>query len=115
MASDVAVKQLVLALILSLASLTSKAEIGQDKLYHASYSFGYGLIASAFVEDKWQAFGLAMTPGLAKEILDSQKKGNRFSVEDLIADAIGASIGVTVGHTFFYVDKDSINFVHKFH
>ncbi len=44
-----------------------------------------------------KSFGCAMAPGLVKEVIDSTQKGNRFSVKDLIADAVGAGLGVYVG------------------
>lgn len=44
-----------------------------------------------------KAFGCAMLPGLLKETLDSTQKGNHFSKKDLIADAVGAAIGVYTG------------------
>jgi uncharacterized protein YfiM (DUF2279 family) len=43
-----------------------------------------------------QAFGVAMLPGIAKELLDAADTCNVFSTKDLAADALGAFIGVKV-------------------
>ncbi len=47
-------------------------------------------------DSKMWGAGITFSLGLAKEILDSQKKGNRFSVEDLIADIAGITIGILI-------------------
>jgi uncharacterized protein YfiM (DUF2279 family) len=39
-------------------------------------------------------------PGLAKEIMDSREKGNRFSKSDLAYDAAGAIVGAAVSAIF---------------
>ncbi len=71
---------------------------GRDKAEHVAVSAVLGTITSLHFEDKWTAFGVAMIPGVAKEIYDSQQKGNHFSGKDLTADALGAAFGVQFGH-----------------
>lgn len=104
----------ILAGVLCVASPQSRAEIGTDKYYHAGYSFVYGVAASAITDNKTTAFALAMTPGLIKEIADSQEKGNKFSFGDLAADAVGAYLGVQVGHWLFYPTKRGIQVKYNF-
>ena len=38
--------------------------------------------------------------GLAKEVYDSRSGGSGFSKQDLLADSIGITIGLTVGSSF---------------
>jgi uncharacterized protein YfiM (DUF2279 family) len=75
----------------------SKAEpLQMDKVAHASVSLALGSSARLITPDPWKAWALAMAPGLAKEIYDARPGGTGFSVPDLIADAIGAAVGVKV-------------------
>jgi uncharacterized protein YfiM (DUF2279 family) len=69
-----------------------------DKLKHFAVSFVLGTASGAYFENKWTAFGVAMIPGLIKEISDSQKSNNHFSGKDLAADALGAALGVQLGN-----------------
>ena len=73
---------------------------GADKLKHAQYSCAFGLAASYVrPESKWEAFGLAMIPGLLKELNDVRiKDGSGFSVKDMAANAVGAGACVQVGN-----------------
>jgi uncharacterized protein YfiM (DUF2279 family) len=48
--------------------------------------------------DTWTAFGLALVPGVAKEIYDSQQDCNRFSWKDMSWNAAGAYLGVRTGN-----------------
>lgn len=70
--------------------------IGPDKYKHAAVSAGLGLAAAAQIADPWRAWGVAMLPGLAKEVYDSRKGGTGFSLPDMAANAIGAYVGVKV-------------------
>lgn len=65
----------------------------QDKLKHAGMSFAFGSIAKSAGFSDWQAIGLAMIPGTMKELHDS-RKGSGWSNRDMVANAIGAVIGV---------------------
>jgi len=90
------------ALFLALGSIAvmlgaghSKAQTIQlDKVAHASVSVALGSSARMLVADPVKAWGLAMVPGLAKEVFDARKGGSGFSWGDLAADAVGAYIGV---------------------
>lgn len=67
-----------------------------DKIAHASVSATLGSTARILVDDPWKAWAIAMAPGLVKELYDSRKGGTGFGVGDLIADGIGAAVGVKV-------------------
>ena len=69
-----------------------------DKVRHLVVSAALGTASGAYFENRWTAFGVAMIPGLAKEIMDSRKNDNHFSGKDLVANAIGAAMGVQLGH-----------------
>lgn len=70
-----------------------------DKVQHFTLSFAFGVIAaiaSVFIAIAtfFEAFFVAMLPGIFKEFKDSQTPGNKWSWGDLVADAIGAAAGV---------------------
>lgn len=81
-----------------LISTPALANDDSDKFKHAAVSFALGTASGAFFENKWTAFGVAMIPGLVKEISDSQKSNNHFSGKDMAANALGAALGVQFGH-----------------
>lgn len=93
-------KKTLSALLLACAFNAHAADsmFGADKAKHASVSFILGAGAQAILpEDKpLAAFGLAMMPGVAKELSDSRQGGSGFSTKDLVADAVGAALGVYV-------------------
>jgi uncharacterized protein YfiM (DUF2279 family) len=69
---------------------------GEDKRVHFGVSFIFGFAAvNQWPENKWKAFGVAMIPGVLKEVADI--KGSGFSGKDLAADALGAATGVFLG------------------
>ena len=82
----------LILLALSCPTLAQDSFSSPDKAYH--------LVGSAFVglavAEKWPTkpwltqFGIAMIPGIAKELTDA-----RISPKDLVANAVGAAIGVS--------------------
>ena len=44
------------------------------------------------------AFGLALVPGVAKELYDATRDCNRFSWKDMAWNAAGAFVGVKAGN-----------------
>lgn len=66
---------------------------------HVAVSALAGIACSTHVYPKQslKAFGCAMAPGVLKEAIDSTQKGNRFSFKDIVADAVGAGLGVYTG------------------
>lgn len=103
------------AIIHQSPSLQSQAEhycsrsdcwTGKDKAQHLLISTAFGIASSAVFENKWTAFGIAMIPGVAKEIWDyNHRQTHTCSLKDLTADAIGAAIGVNTGHWVFYTSR----------
>ena len=98
----------IFLLTLSLLPLPSSAQdswTGQDKVDHAVVSAMIGGVAGASMDNKYAAFGVAMLPGIAKELYDMTGRGTP-SWKDLAADAAGAAIGVYIGNC--WLRKNSI-------
>ena len=87
---------------------------GEDKLLHIEASSTVGLMSGTIIENKYAAFGVAMIPGILKEIHDSQQKNNFFSKGDIIADAVGAAIGVWFGNTYIRPMRNGLMISGKF-
>lgn len=90
-----------LATCLLIATAPSRAADrwnGQDKAEHVAVSAVIGTASGAYFEKRWTAFGVAMIPGLLKEVADSRAAHNHFSGKDIAADAVGAALGVQLGH-----------------
>jgi len=79
---------------------SSQGWTGVDKAAHASVEFVLGTTASVMLpeDNKTKAFALAFSVGLAKEAYDTRKGGSGWSNKDLVADAVGAYLGVQIGH-----------------
>jgi uncharacterized protein YfiM (DUF2279 family) len=72
---------------------------GSDKKMHFGVSAVLGFAAgNQWPDNKPLAIGVALVPGLAKEIADSAKGGSGFSYKDLIADTVGVVFGVYSAH-----------------
>ncbi|WP_374260479.1 hypothetical protein [Zoogloea sp.] len=71
---------------------------GSDKAAHFGVSFALGVGASRLSDDTTTAFGLALLPGLAKELYDAGQDCNRFSWKDMSWNAAGAYLGVRTGN-----------------
>lgn len=71
---------------------------GSDKAAHFGVSLALGVGASRLSDDTWTAFGLALVPGVAKELYDSTRDCNRFSWKDMAWNAAGAYVGVRTGN-----------------
>lgn len=71
---------------------------GRDKAAHFGVSFALGIGASRLSADTPTAVGLALLPGLAKELYDAQQDCNRFSWKDMGWNAAGAYLGVRSGN-----------------
>jgi hypothetical protein len=57
-----------------------------------------GIGTSRLSDDTWTAFGLALVPGVAKELYDATRDCNRFSWKDMAWNAAGAYVGVRTGN-----------------
>ena len=85
----------IATLVIGSASQAQDTWTGPDKKLHFGGSFVFGLAAGfQFPNNKPLAFGLALVPGLAKELMDAQKGGTGFSHKDMVANALGAALGV---------------------
>jgi uncharacterized protein YfiM (DUF2279 family) len=72
---------------------------GADKKQHFAVSFVLGIAtANQWPDNKPLSIGVAMIPGIAKEISDSQKGGSGFSGKDIAWDFLGALTGVYGTH-----------------
>ncbi len=71
---------------------------GSDKAAHFGVSLALGVGASRLADDTWTAFGLALVPGVAKELYDGTRDCNRFSWKDMAWNAAGAYVGVRTGN-----------------
>lgn len=75
---------------------------------HFAVSALAGIVVSAHIEkdSPVKAWAYAMAPGLLKEVIDWQTPGNRFSSRDMLANAIGAAVGVGVGRALLLRHRD---------
>ena len=86
----------------ALLALTSAASAqdrwtGDDKPKHIAVSaFSAVVVESVFADSltPLQRVGLAMVPGVAKELLDMRRGGSGFSGKDIAADFVGVLSGV---------------------
>ena len=99
----------ILLLLLSSTAIAAETDTyGVDKNYHAGVSLLLCAASGTLIENKYAAFGVAMASGLIKEIIDSRQHNNIFSKGDLLADAVGASLGVWLGNTYIRPSKYGI-------
>lgn len=85
---------------------------GADKPKHiAASAISAVVVESLFTEtlNPAQRFGLAMVPGIGKELFDMRKGGSGFSVKDLAADAIGVGFGMAGYHVIVRPNYVGIN------
>jgi len=88
----------VAAISFATPALAADEWSGSDKVKHIAVSAAFGTASAMHFEDKWVAFGVAMIPGVLKEIADGSRDNGRFSAKDLAADALGAALGVQLGN-----------------
>lgn len=88
------------ALIFAIIALSSSAhacsdsmQFTQDKQKHFAVSAALGVVARSVTDNNTAAFGLALIPGVAKEVYDATGKGCT-SINDMAWNAIGAAVGV---------------------
>ena len=102
-----------IALLLLLSSITHADEwTGKDKQLHFAVSAALGVAAYSQTHDRGKAFAWAITPGILKELVDSQSEGNQFSVKDLVWDAAGAAVGVQAGS--WIIGDNKVSWVKEF-
>jgi uncharacterized protein YfiM (DUF2279 family) len=98
----------IIAIALALSSLGALANerpepkpadkwTGSDKAMHFGVSFAVGFATgNQWPQNKPLAIGVAMIPGVLKEVSDRSTTG--FSGKDLAVDLIGATMGVYSAH-----------------
>ena len=94
-----ALKTLAACALLAWAAAASAQDrwAGADKPKHVAVSaFSAVVVESLFAQTLHpvERFGLAMLPGVAKELADMRRGGSGFSSKDLVADAIGVASGM---------------------
>lgn len=76
---------------------------GSDKKMHAGVSFLIGMGArQVYLDEPLKAFGWALVPGLIKEATDTKP-----SAKDMVANALGAALGVYTGGFFVATTGDT--------
>ena len=97
----------ILLLFIFISTSNKNAFAGDDKLLHFGLSSVFGAASESYLHYKTNlktseriilGTALGSVPGLAKEIIDSTKKGNRFSGCDMAADIAGAFFGAVIGN-----------------
>ena len=93
------IKTLAACALLACAAAASAADHwnGSDKPKHIAASALSALVVeSLFAETLTPAerFGLAMVPGIVKELADARRGGSGFSGKDIGADLIGVGLGM---------------------
>lgn len=83
----------IIALSSSVHACSDSMKFTQDKQKHFAVSAAFGGIARSVTESNATAFGLALIPGVAKEVYDATGKGCT-SINDMAWNAIGAAVGV---------------------
>ena len=71
--------------------------MGRDKAAHFGASLALGVAGSRLTNEPWEAVGLALIPGVAKELYDAGQACNRFSWKDMGWNVAGAVLGVGGG------------------
>ena len=98
-----------LLLFIIISTSNKNAFAADDKLLHFGISSIFGAASESYLHYKTNlktsgriilgtTFG--SIPGLAKELIDSTKKGNHFSGSDMAANIAGAFFGAVIGNIF---------------
>ena len=97
----------ILLIFIVIPTSTKNAFAGDDKLLHFGFSSLFGAASESYLHYKTDLKAaeriilgttLGTIPGLAKELIDSTKKGNHFSGGDLAADIAGVFVGAFIGN-----------------
>jgi uncharacterized protein YfiM (DUF2279 family) len=99
----------ILLFFIVFSATNKNASAVDDKLLHFGFSSVFGAASESYLHYKtnlktpgrliWGTT-LGTIPGLAKEIIDSTKKGNYFSGSDMAVDIAGAFVGALVANIF---------------
>ncbi len=99
----------ILLFFIIISATNKNASAADDKLLHFGFSSVFGAAGESYLHYKtnlktpgrliWGTT-LGTIPGLAKEIIDSTKRDNRFSGGDMAANVAGAFVGALVANIF---------------
>lgn len=92
-------KRMICVLILVCMSTSSTMALEQDKVKHvaASTAISGGIITAT--NNVWLGVGSCMGVGLLKEGYDNIQEGNKFDMEDMVANGVGCALGIPIGKT----------------
>ncbi len=99
----------VLLFFIVISATSKNASAADDKLLHFGFSSLFGAASESYLhyETNLKTPGrliwgttLGTIPGLAKEIIDSTKRDNRFSGSDMAANIAGAFVGALLANIF---------------
>jgi uncharacterized protein YfiM (DUF2279 family) len=97
----------ILLFIIAISTASKNASAADNRLLHFGISSVFGAASESYLHYKTKlktsgriilGTALGSVPGLAKEIIDSTKKGNYFSGGDMGADIAGAFVGAVLGN-----------------
>lgn len=96
-------KRLILLACLCMATSVHACKdsfrFAQDKQEHLYGSMFLGVVSRVVAPDPLVALGLAVAPGVLKELYDGQHpEAHCMSAHDLLYDVVGAAIGVYTTH-----------------
>jgi VanZ family protein len=97
----------ILLFLVMISTTNKNVSAANDKLLHFGISSVFGAASESYLHYKTKlktperiilGTALGSVPGLAKEIIDSTKKGDYFSGGDLAADIAGSFVGAVIGN-----------------
>jgi len=103
------------ALIVALAMSASASAVEGDQWgdkhngYHFAGEVLVGAVAGSVIDNKWAAFAVAMVPGIVREEWKRERGYSSYSVPRLFWDALGAYVGVEVGHVLIAPNRVVFN------
>lgn len=79
--------------------------------FHALFGFA---ARHQWPDDPWKAWFVAQIPGLVGELIAEQDKpANRFSPRDMLSNAVGAAIGVSVGGLTLHMRSGEVRVAYR--
>lgn len=110
------IRVFMLAVSLLFTTCSAKADewTGPDKQEHFGGSAVVGMLLKAKFDklSTAQAVGIALIPGVAKELYDSRKGGSGFSYKDMVYNAAGAYVGVKLGGVIASFKSGGVQLTH---
>lgn len=106
----------LIGIVLFVLSTTPALSIEEDKIKHIGVSSVISSAVISFTDNAWLGFGSCMGVGLAKEGFDSTQDGNKFDMEDMMANGVGCALGIPIGKAGnrLFFDGQSIEIKWKF-